>query len=144
MKCRLTEKRNMTIMLIAGLVLMAVGALAGYLLPEEAHEATRIAGFASGAGMSLAVMAGIVLLRRAWLGEKRARDSELTMSDERGVAVAYKAQSAMAIAAVFALVIIDMIALMRGDTFYLSIVCVLLAVIALVKLVAWHVYNKKM
>lgn len=144
MKCRLTEKRNMTIMLIVGLTLIAIGAPAGYLLPEEMHLATRIAGFASGAGLALTVMAAAVLLRRARLGEKRARDSELTMSDERGVAVAYKAQSAMAIAAVFALVIIDVVALVRGDGFYTCVVCVLLAVVALVKLVAWYVYNKKM
>ena len=47
MKCKLTDKKSLKILLIAGLVLMAVGAIVGYLLPEEAHLATSIAGMAS-------------------------------------------------------------------------------------------------
>ena len=66
MKCRLTEKKNMTVMLIVGLGMIALGGVAGFLLPEEAHLATRIAGFVSGLGSSLAIMAGVVLL-----GEQR-------------------------------------------------------------------------
>ena len=34
MKCKLTEKKNMTVLLIVGLTMIAVGALGGYLLPE--------------------------------------------------------------------------------------------------------------
>lgn len=144
MKCKLTEKKNMTVMLIVGLALIAAGALAGYLLPVEAHLATRIAGFMSGIGSSLAIIAGVVLLRRWRLGEKRAKDAELAMNDERGLAVAYKAQNVAAIAAVFALIAMTLTALVRSDDFYAFMGSMLLCAVALVKLAAWHVYNRKM
>lgn len=144
MKCKLTEKKNMTVMLIVGLALIAAGALAGYLLPVEAHLATRIAGFMSGIGSSLAIIAGVVLLRRWRLGEKRAKDAELTMNDERGLAVAYKAQNVAAIAAVFALIAMTLTALVRSDDFYAFMGSMLLCAVALVKLAAWHIYNRKM
>ena len=144
MKCRLTEKKTMTVMLITGLVMIAIGAIAGYLLPDEEHLATRIAGFVSGIGSSLAIMAGVVLLRRARLGEERAKDSELMMHDERGLAVAYKAQSMAAIAAVFALIIVVIAAMLRGDSFYMGLVSMLLCAVALIKLIAWYIYNRTM
>ena len=144
MKCKLTEKKNMTVMLIVGLALIAAGALAGYLLPVEAHLATRIAGFMSGIGSSLAIIAGVVLLRRWRLGEKRAKDAELAMNDERGLAVAYKTQNVAAIAAVFALIAMTLTALVRSDDFYAFMGSMLLCAVALVKLAAWHVYNRKM
>ena len=144
MKCRLTEKKNMTVMLIVGLGMIALGGVAGFLLPEEAHLATRIAGFVSGLGSSLAIMAGVVLLRRARLGEARAKDSELAMNDERGLAVAYKAQNVAAIAAVFAMIAMMVAALIRGDEFYMLMGSMLLCAVALVKLAAWHIYNKRM
>lgn len=144
MKCRLTEKKNMKAMLIAGVVLMALGAAAAYWLPEAAHTATRVAGFVSGLGFSLAVMGGAVLVRRARLGEQRARDAELAMNDERGLAVAYRAQSIAAIAAVFALIAVDVAALVRGDSFYMALVSMLLCAVALAKLAAWWFYNRRM
>ena len=144
MKCKLTEKKTMTVMLITGLVMIAIGAIAGYLLPDEEHLATRIAGFVSGIGSSLAIMAGVVLLRRARLGEERAKDSELMMHVERGLAVAYKAQSMAAIAAVFALIIVVIAAMLRGDSFYMGLVSMLLCAVALIKLIAWYIYNRTM
>ena len=144
MKCKLTEKKTMTVMLITGLVMIAIGAIAGYLLPDEEHLATRIAGFVSGIGSSLAIMAGVVLLRRARLGEERAKDSELMMHDERGLAVAYKAQNVAAIAAVLGLIGVSLLALARGDELYALVCSWLLIAVALVKLIAWHIYNRSM
>lgn len=144
MKCKLTDKKSLKILLIAGLVLMAVGAIVGYLLPEEAHLATRIAGMASGMGSSFTLIGGVMLLRRWRLGEARARDAELAMTDERGMAVAYKAQSVAAIAAVFAMIAMMLVALVRGDEFYALMGSVLLIAVALIKLAAWYIYNRTM
>ena len=144
MKCKLTEKKTMTVMLITGLVMIAIGAISGYVLPDEEHLATRIAGFVSGIGSSLAIMAGVVLLRRARLGEERAKDSELTMHDERGMAVAYKAQNVAAIAAVLGLIGLSLLALARGDELYALVCSWLLIAVALIKLIAWHIYNRTM
>ena len=144
MKCRLTDIKSMKALLIAGVALIVLGAAAGYLLPEEAHLATRLAGFMNGVGVTLAVLAAAMLLRRRRLGEARAKDNELTMSDERGIAVAYKAQSVAAIAAVLALIAVTVTALVRDDTLYMTMGSALLCAVALVKLVAWYAYNRKM
>ena len=140
----LLDKKSLKILLIAGLVLIAVGAIIGYLLPEEAHLATSIAGMASGVGSSFTLIGGVMLLRRWRLGEVRARDAELAMTDERGMAVAYKAQSVAAIAAVFAMIAMMLVALVRGDEFYALMGSVLLIAVALIKLAAWYIYNRTM
>lgn len=144
MKCQLTEKKNLKVMLGVGLALVVLGAAAAYMLPEEAHLATRVAGFIAGLGSSLAIMGGALLLRRWRLGEARARDSELAMTDERGLAVAYRAQSVAAIAAVFAMIAMMIAALIRGDDFYAMMGSFLLCAVALIKLAAWHIFNKRM
>lgn len=144
MKCKLTDKKSLKILLIAGLVLMAVGAIVGYLLPEEAHLATSIAGMASGVGSSFTLIGGVMLLRRWRLGEARARDAELAMTDERGMAVAYKAQSVAAIAAILAMIAMMLVALVRGDEFYAFMGSLLLCAVALIKLAAWYIYNRTM
>ena len=144
MKCQLTEKKNLKVMLGVGLVLVVLGGMAAYMLPEEAHLATRVAGFVAGLGSSLAIMGGALLLRRWRLGEARARDSELAMTDERGLAVAYRAQSVAAIAAVFAIIAMMIAALIRGDDFYAMMGSFLLCAVALIKLAAWHIFNKRM
>ena len=144
MKSKLNNPKYLKGLLIVGLVLLAAGALAGYLLPEEAHLATSIAGMASGMGSSFALIGGVLLLRRRRLGEARAKDFELVMTDERGLAVAYKAQSAAAIAAVFAMIAMMLTALARGDEFFALLGAFLLCAVALVKLAAWHIYNRKM
>ena len=144
MKCQLTEKKNLKVMLGVGLVLVVLGAAAAYMLPEEAHLATRVAGFVAGLGSSLAIMGGALLLRRWRLGEARARDSELAMTDERGLAVAYRAQNVAAIAAVFAMIAMMIAALIRGDDFYAMMGSFLLCAVALIKLAAWHIFNKRM
>lgn len=144
MKCKLTEKKRMKVMLIVGLILTALGSAAAFFMPDEAHLATRVAGFAAGLGFSLAVMSGAVLIRRRRMGEERARESELAMTDERGLAVAYKAQNVAAVAAVFAMIALMIAALVRGDDFYAMMGSFLLCAVALVKLAAWHFYNKTM
>ncbi|MBR5302060.1 MAG: hypothetical protein IKU38_04435 [Clostridia bacterium] len=143
-KCRIHDSKFLKGMLIVGLVLIAAGALAGCLLPQEAHLATGMAGMASGMGSSLAVIGGVLLLRRRRLGEARAKDAVLMMTDERGMAVAYKAQSAAAIAAVIAMAAMMITALVRGDEFYAFMGSALLCAVALVKLAAWHIYNRSM
>ena len=143
-KGKLSDPKQLKGLLIVGLVLMAAGALAGYLLPNDAHLATSIAGMASGVGSSFAVIGGVLLLRRRRLGEMRAKDFELVMTDERGMAVAYKAQSVAAIAAVFGMIAMMLTALARGDEFLASLGAILLCAVALVKLAAWHIYNRKM
>lgn len=144
MRCKLTEKKRMKVMLIVGLILTALGSAAAFFMPDEAHLATRVAGFAAGLGFSLAVMSGAVLIRRRRLGEARARESELAMTDERGLAVAYRAQNVAAVAAVFAMIALMIAALVRGDDFYAMMGSFLLCAVALVKLAAWHFYNKTM
>ena len=90
------------------------------------------------------LIGGVWLLRRWRLGEARAKDFELVMTDERGMAVAYKAQNAAAIAAVLAMVAMMLTAFARGDEFYAIMGSALLCMVALVKLAAWHIYNRKM
>lgn len=144
MRCKLTEKKRMKVMLIVGLILTALGSAAAFFMPDEAHLATRVAGFAAGLGFSLAVMSGAVLIRRRRLGEARAKDAELAMTDERGLAVAYRAQNVAAVAAVFAMIALMIAALVRGDDFYAMMGSFLLCAVALVKLAAWYFYNKTM
>lgn len=144
MKCRLTEKKNMTVMLVIGIVLAVGGAIAAYLKPEEQHMLTRVAGMAAGAGTAFAVMATAVLIRRTVLGEKRATDGELTMTDERGMAVAYKAQNVAAIAAVIGIIAMMVVALVRGDELYAMLGTVVCIAVALIKIIAWVIYNKLM
>ena len=144
MTCKLTEKRNMTVMALVGLAMVCLGALAGGLLPEEEHALTRIAGAVTGAGTAFALMGGGVLLWRRIIGEQRARDGELAMTDERGQQIAYKAQSALAIAAVMALVIILLVATVRGDALYMTLASGLCLLSAAVKLAAWRFHSRRM
>lgn len=144
MTCKANQKKSMCIMLVIGLALMAIGAIMGVLLPDDAHWQMKAAGVMSGGGCSLAVMAGVILLRRRRMGEKRAADSELEMTDERGIAVAYRAQNVTGVAAVLGIVAIMMTALFRGDELYMTLGIALCFVLAAVKLIAWVYYNKKM
>ena len=143
-KSKMNDAKQLRMLLVVGLVLMAAGAVAGYMMPDEAHAATSMAGMVSGVGSSFALIGGVLLLRRWRLGEARARDAELAMTDERGMAVAYKAQSVAAIAAVIAMIAMMVTALMRGDEFYAVMGSMLLCAVAVIKLVAWHIYNRTM
>ena len=144
MKCKLTEKRNMTVMLVVGLAMIAVGTLCGYVLPDEQHVLVRLAGMMTGMGLSLAVIAAGVLIWRNAVGEARANESEMQMQDERGQAIAYRAQSVLAIAAVMSLIAIVVIALVRGDGFYMLLSGALCVMCAAVKLVSMWAMGKRM
>lgn len=144
MKCKLTEKRNMTVLLTVGLVMIALGALAGHLLQEDQHVLVRLAGMATGVGLAFTMMAAGVLIWRNLVGEKRANESEMQMKDERGEAIAYRAQSALAIAAVAALIAIVVIALVRGDEFYMFLGAALCVLCAAVKLVSMWALGRRM
>lgn len=78
------------------------------------------------------------------MGEERANDSELTMTDERGMAVAYKAQNVAAIVAILGIVAIMLVALFRGDELYMIMGTALCFILAFAKLIAWYVYNRIM
>ena len=52
MTCKWGEKKNMTVLLAVGLVLLIGGLICNLFLPEEAHLPSRIAGFFSGMGGS--------------------------------------------------------------------------------------------
>ena len=144
MKCKWANGKMMKTMLVVGLAMMIVGAVVAYFLPEEAHLMTKLAGMVSGMGMSFAVIGGAVLLRRKRLGEELAKDSELAMTDERGVMVAYKAQSVTAIAAMLGIVAILLTATVRGDKLYMTLGLILCFAVGAIKLIAMHVYNKIM
>lgn len=144
MKWKLAETKKMAVLLYVGLILALLGMLAGFLLPREMHAATRAAGFVTGVGSALAAMGGGVLLWHRIIGEKKVRESELAMGDERGQAVAYRAQSATAIAAVLCLAVIIAVAAVRGDTLYMELGTVMCCLLCGVKLAAWYWYNKRM
>ena len=144
MKCRLTERKNMKVMLVIGLAMIVIGAVFGFLLPEEAHWQTKAAGVINGCGVAFTAMAAVILIRRKRMGEERANDSELAMTDERGMAVAYKAQNVAAIVAILGIVAIMLVALFRGDELYMIMGTVLCFILAFAKLIAWYIYNKIM
>ena len=144
MKCKLTEKKNMKVMLVIGLAMIVIGAVFGFLLPEEAHWQTKAAGVINGCGVAFTAMASVILIRRKRMGEERANDSELAMTDERGMAVAYKAQNVAAIVAILGIVAIMLVALFRGDALYMMLCTVLCFILAFAKLIAWYIYNKIM
>ena len=144
MKWKLAETKKMAVLLYVGLILVLLGMLAGFLLPREMHAAMRAAGFVTGVGSALAAMGGGVLLWHRIIGEKKVRESELAMGDERGQAVASRAQSATAIAAVLCLAVIIAVAAVRGDTLYMELGTVMCCLLCGVKLLAWHWYNKRM
>ena len=66
------------------------------------------------------------------------------MTDERGMAVAYKAQNVAAIVAILGIVTMMLVALFRGDELYMIMGTVLCFILAFAKLIAWYIYNKIM
>ena len=62
MTCKWGEKKNMTVLLAVGLVLLIGGLICNLFLPEEAHLPSRIAGFFSGMGGSFTAISLVVLV----------------------------------------------------------------------------------
>lgn len=144
MKCRAMQKKWLTAMLAAGMVLLAGGLIWAYGVGAADGLPMRMAGFLSGLGGALAAIGGGCLLLNRIRGERRTRENALHMEDERGLTVAYKAQNAAAIAAVLAIVAMTVTALVRGDSFYMAMGSTGCILVALVKLIAWVVYDKTM
>ena len=142
MKCRAMQNFWLKAMLAVGIVLLAAGLIWAYGVGAAEGLPMRLAGFLSGLGGALAAIGGGCLLLNWIRGERRTRESALHMEDERGLTVAYKAQSAAAIAAVLAIVAILVAALVRGDSFYMTMGSAACILVVLVKLIAWYVYDK--
>ena len=144
MKCRATRKAWLWGMLIVGAVLLAMGVCWVSVIGVEEGLSSRMAGFVSGLGGSLAAIGGGFLLLNWIRGEKRTRESALHMEDERGLMVAYKAQNVAAIFAVLAIVALLIVALVRGDSLYMMLGTAACSAVALVKAAAWYFYDKRM
>lgn len=144
MKCKAMQDSWLRVMLAVGLVLLLAGLVWAFGIGVEEGLPARLAGFLSGLGGSLAAIGGGMLLWRRLSGEARTRQRMLHMEDERGLTVAYKAQSAAAIAAVFSIVAILIVALVRGDELYMALGTAACFVVCLVKLAAWVLYDRKM
>ena len=144
MKCRAMQKKWLTAMLAAGMVLLAGGLIWAYGVGAADGLPMRMAGFLSGLGGALAAIGGGCLLLNRIRGERRTRENALHMEDERGLMVAYKAQNAAAIAAVLAIVAMTVTALVRGDHVYMMMGSAACCLVALVKIIAWYAYDKTM
>ena len=144
MKCRAMQKKWLTGMLAAGVVLLAAGLIWAYGVGAGEGLPMRMAGFLCGLGGALAAIGGGYLLLNWLSGEKRTRQRTLHMEDERGLTVAYKAQNAAAIAAVLALIAMTVTALVRGDSLYMMMGSAACCLVALVKIIAWYAYDKMM
>ena len=144
MACKWGEKKNMTVLLAVGLVLLIGGFACNRFLPEEEHLLTRIAGFFSGMGGSFTVISLVVLVRRRLMGEARARDSELAATDERGQQIALKAQNVLALCVTFSMCAMIVVAMVRGDTLYMLLGSALLLLSAAGKALALHLYGRQL
>ena len=144
MKCRAMQKKWLTGMLAAGVVLLAAGLIWAYGVGAGEGLPMRMAGFLCGLGGALAAIGGGYLLLNWLSGEERTRQRTLHMEDERGLTVAYKAQNAAAIAAVLALIAMTVTALVRGDSLYMMMGSAACCLVALVKIIAWYAYDKMM
>jgi len=91
----------------------------------------------------MAMGGGFLLLGRI-RGERRSKESKLHMEDERGLQVAYKAQNVAAVCAVMGIIVILIVALVRGDELYMALGTAACIAVAVVKIAAWYIYDKKM
>ena len=143
MKCVL-ERKHMPLMLIIGLVLVFSGVMMACLVSEDAHTLSRIAGFISGLGTSLTVIAAAIMIWARIVGEKRAKDSDLAASDERGQLIALKAQNILALCVTFSMCAMVVVATVRGDTLYMLLGGALLLLSAAGKAAAAYLYGKQL
>ena len=145
MKCIMNQKKNLTIMLVAGLAMAAAGVIGAKLAGEDASALTmRLLGFLSGLGGSLAAIAGAWLIWKKVVGERRAQDKELELGDERGQAINTQAQALIGFAATFVVIAVDVVALVRGDYLYMGLCTAGCFVIAATGIVARVVLGRKL
>lgn len=145
MKCFINKTKNLNIMLFIGLALALGGLVAAWLMGEAASAlAMRLAGFATGLGIALVTVSVAWLLWKKLVGERRAQDKELEMGDERGQIINTRAQAMVGFAATFAVIAIDVVALVRGDDLYMALCTAGCFIIALTGIIARAVFGRKL
>ena len=145
MKCIINKKKNLQIMIFVGLALLLAGIGAARLIGESVSARTmRVLGFMSGLGGSLVTVSVAWLLWKKLVGERRAQDKELEMGDERGQIINTRAQAMVGFAATFAVIAIDVVALVRGDDLYMALCTAGCFVIALTGIIARAVLGRKL
>lgn len=143
MKCVTKSDKTPRILLPVGLLLLAAGIIAARMSGEDG-AVVRIAGFVSGLGGSIAAIAIAIMIRRRLLGPQKSEDSQLEMIDERGQMIGYKAQSVFALCAVLCLVVLIVVATVRGDTLYMMLGAMGCLACAVAKWAAMTVYSRRM
>lgn len=145
MKCIMNKKQNLKIMLFVGLALALVGGVGAWLAGETASKLTmRLLGFVTGLGGSLVTVAGVWLIWKKVVGERRAQDKELEMGDERGQAINTQAQAIVGFAATFVVIGVDIVALVRGDDLYMGLCTAGCLIIALTACISRAVLGRKL
>ena len=144
MKRFMKTTRNQMIVMFIGMTLMFAGIAVALALGEAgAAGAFRLAGFAVGLGFSLTVACGVWLIWKRIAGKSRAQDKELEMGDERGQAINTRAQAMIGFTATFALIAIDIVALVRGDGLYMALCTAVCFAIALTCFISRAVLGKR-
>ena len=145
MKCVINSKKNLNIMLLVGLALVLCGIAAAQLMGEDASAlAMRLAGFVTGLGASLVTVGAAWLIWKKIVGARRAQDKELEMGDERGQIINTRAQAMVGFTATFAVIAIDVVALVRGDDLYMLLCTLGCFAIALTGIIARAVFGRKL
>lgn len=145
MKCFTKTTRNQMIVMFIGLALMFTGIGAVLALGEGGTSGVfRLAGFAVGLGLSLTIACGVWLIWKRVVGKSRAQDKELEMGDERGQEINTRAQAMIGFAATFALIAINIVALVRGDGLYMFLCTAGCLIVALTGFIARAVLGKKL
>lgn len=137
-------KKSVRIVSAVGIGLIFLGVLGGQIFGEEKGVLMRLSEFLCGMGCGFTLIGACVLIWRRFVGEARAKDSALSMSDERGMAIACKAKNVMAFAMMGSMMIVIISALVRKDSFYLWLCSGLLMISVASKMLALHIYGKKM
>ena len=145
MKCSMKTSRYQMIVMFIGLALMFAGIAAALAMGEDgAPGAFRLAGFAAGLGFALATACGVWLIWKRIAGKSRAQDKELEMGDERGQAINTRAQAMIGFVATFALIAINIVALVRGDGLYMALCTAGCFAVAFTGFISRAVLGKKM
>ncbi|HIU15192.1 MAG TPA: hypothetical protein IAC49_01960 [Candidatus Ventricola intestinavium] len=144
MKCNLSSKRILGGMLVVGAILAVCGAAAGMLFDEAQHMQARAAGMVCGMGTALALMGGGVLVWQRIVGTRRAAECALEANDERGQLIAFRAQNVLALAMVATVLVLVVVATVRGDWVYARLGALGCMLGAVSKGIALRLYGRRM